>query len=325
MKRYVLVLLVVFITAALALAQADNSPTLGDITDDPAIYLGQTVTIEGEVDDLVNVRAFELNGEGILSGGRAIIVMDSEENFDLGLTDDRQVLVEGTVMGVLQDENGNGMFDIFEGDGIAGEVDEDVSAGANLAPEPQDESASREPQTTPTSHAEMETAIDATQNVTPTAESTSASEIGEPEEPTPTLQATANGTTEIMSQSIRAILMSYPIYEYNNIVVIRVASSSDIIFMETVDNLSNEPYRYQGERVIVEGTVDALTPDGFLMRSGGLFGDVNVFVETTPAYQEGQTVEVFGTVDLLSQLKPDIMLAEDAIVLHATEITAYDG
>ena len=48
--------------------------TIGDITDNPNAFIGQTVTVSGEVEDIVGPRAFTMGDEGFLFGEELLVV-----------------------------------------------------------------------------------------------------------------------------------------------------------------------------------------------------------------------------------------------------------
>ena len=79
-----------------ATSEPDRIITVGDITVDTPDYIGQTLTVDGNVDELVNVRSFVLGGGG-LGNPQLLIINNSGQEFDIGLTKDANVRVTGTV------------------------------------------------------------------------------------------------------------------------------------------------------------------------------------------------------------------------------------
>lgn len=75
---------------------AEGQIGIGDITADSAAYYGQTVTVQGNVDELVNVRSFVIGGGG-LGNPQLLVLNNSGEEFNIGLTSDAQVIVTGTI------------------------------------------------------------------------------------------------------------------------------------------------------------------------------------------------------------------------------------
>ncbi len=71
--------------------------TLGDVTGgNAANYYGQTVTVDGNVDELVNIRSFLLGGGG-LNNPQVLVLNNSGHEFDIGLSTDANVRVTGTI------------------------------------------------------------------------------------------------------------------------------------------------------------------------------------------------------------------------------------
>jgi hypothetical protein len=71
--------------------------SLGEITDDPYAFLGRTVSVRGEVDDVLGPRAFTLSTGGWFA--RDILVVSDEGlgRLDASLTSDSEVQVTGPV------------------------------------------------------------------------------------------------------------------------------------------------------------------------------------------------------------------------------------
>lgn len=75
----------------------DGNIDLGELTGNTDAYYGQTVTVEGTVDDLLNVRAFVLGGSGLLSNPQVLVINNSGEEFDVRLTEGARFRVTGVV------------------------------------------------------------------------------------------------------------------------------------------------------------------------------------------------------------------------------------
>ncbi len=91
-------LLLVF--ASVALAQdtigTPTGPDIVGITGDPASFYGQQVTVEGTVNELVNIRSFLLGADS--SGANQLLVLNNTgQEFNIGLTKDARVTVTGTI------------------------------------------------------------------------------------------------------------------------------------------------------------------------------------------------------------------------------------
>jgi hypothetical protein len=93
------------LTAALAFGSVvfaqDAVPAEGEIgidaiTADSAAYYGQTVTVTGNVDSLVNIRSFVIGGGG-LGNPQLLVLNNSGEEFNIGLTNDADVRVTGVI------------------------------------------------------------------------------------------------------------------------------------------------------------------------------------------------------------------------------------
>ena len=70
--------------------------TIGDITADSPAYYGQTATVQGNVDELVNIRSFVIGGGG-LGNPQLLVLNNSGEEFNIGLTQGAEVQVTGVV------------------------------------------------------------------------------------------------------------------------------------------------------------------------------------------------------------------------------------
>lgn len=78
-------------------------PDLETVTADPAAYIGQTITLEGVVQDLINVRAFVLGEGAALDNDQVLVINASGEEFDLRLTDGARFSLTGTVYASFAD------------------------------------------------------------------------------------------------------------------------------------------------------------------------------------------------------------------------------
>lgn len=67
------------------------------VVDAPGDYVGQVVTLEGIVSELVNVRAFILREDAVIAADGVLVINNSGRAFDLNVTRDRRFLITGTV------------------------------------------------------------------------------------------------------------------------------------------------------------------------------------------------------------------------------------
>lgn len=97
MRAWFSVLLVVLIVAfgGVALAQ-EGQVTISDITGDSAAYYGQTVTVDGVITELLNVRAFVISDQNIIDN-QLLVVNNTGREFDLRVTAGQRVIVTGIV------------------------------------------------------------------------------------------------------------------------------------------------------------------------------------------------------------------------------------
>lgn len=78
---------------------ADDEPVDGidddteEVFDDPTSFVGQTVTVSGEVSEIIDESAFEIAGEDL--GGEGLLVVQADASVDLEA--DTVVRVTGTV------------------------------------------------------------------------------------------------------------------------------------------------------------------------------------------------------------------------------------
>jgi hypothetical protein len=79
----------------------DNNVTVADIMDNTATYLGRTVTVNGDVEEMIGANAFKLDEEAFFAGGidNDLLVIGAQQNLE-GLDDqilNDRVRVSGTV------------------------------------------------------------------------------------------------------------------------------------------------------------------------------------------------------------------------------------
>ncbi len=94
-------------------------PTLSDIADDPSAYIGRTVTVSGEVSEILSPVVFRMNEDNLLDIGDEILVVHTGEPALVGLTDDAEILVTGTVRNFV-------VAEIEDDLGIALDLDADL-------------------------------------------------------------------------------------------------------------------------------------------------------------------------------------------------------
>lgn len=105
--------------------QGEGGIDLEGLTGDPSLYIGQTVSLEGVVEDLVNVRAFVF-GEGVaIDNDQVLVVNTSGEEFDIRVTDGSRFIVTGTVYPSFAD---GGLTQIIARLAEMGELDEGAMA-----------------------------------------------------------------------------------------------------------------------------------------------------------------------------------------------------
>lgn len=101
MKCSMLVLMVIILAAfgSVILAQDDtqDDATLESVTADTEGYLGQEVTLEGVIAELVNVRAFVLGEGAALDDDQVLVINNSGHEFDLRVTAGQRIRVTGIV------------------------------------------------------------------------------------------------------------------------------------------------------------------------------------------------------------------------------------
>lgn len=78
--------------------------SIQEVVDNPADFMGQPVTIEGVVGEIVNVRGFTLIEDAAIAADGVLVINNTGQSWDLNLTRDSRVLVTGTVMEFTRDE-----------------------------------------------------------------------------------------------------------------------------------------------------------------------------------------------------------------------------
>lgn len=71
--------------------------TLEDLTANSDNYVGQSVTVEGVIEELINVRTFVLGEGAALDDDKVLVINNSGREFDLNITKDQQLRLEATV------------------------------------------------------------------------------------------------------------------------------------------------------------------------------------------------------------------------------------
>jgi len=94
-------------------------PTLSDIADNPTAYIGRTVTVSGEVSEILNPVVFRINEDNLLDIGDELLVVHTGEPALVGLTNDAEILVTGTVRNFV-------VAEIEDDLGIALDLDADL-------------------------------------------------------------------------------------------------------------------------------------------------------------------------------------------------------
>ncbi len=101
MRKLLLILLVVLIVPPSAQMQEDTDTltpiTIEDLVNSAEDYYGRQISIQGHVQDLLNVRTFVLDEGAAVENDAVVVLNTSEESFSLSLTDGVRVEVTGTV------------------------------------------------------------------------------------------------------------------------------------------------------------------------------------------------------------------------------------
>lgn len=116
--------------------------TLEDVTANATSYYGQQVTVEGFIQELVNVRIFVLGENAALDDDKVLVINNTGQEFDLRVTRDQQVRVTGTIY-PSYDEGGFDQFGVVrateevpaEGDGVDVMPTEEMMDDAMMATE----------------------------------------------------------------------------------------------------------------------------------------------------------------------------------------------
>ena len=76
---------------------------LEGLTADPAMYVGQTVRLEGVIANLINVRTFILGEGAALDDDQILVINSSGEEFDIRVTEGGRFVVTGMVYSSFSD------------------------------------------------------------------------------------------------------------------------------------------------------------------------------------------------------------------------------
>jgi hypothetical protein len=77
--------------------------TLENLTADPKSYIGQQVSLEGTVEDMLNVRAFILGENAPIDNDQVLVINTSGKEFDIRLTKGARFRITGTVYASFAD------------------------------------------------------------------------------------------------------------------------------------------------------------------------------------------------------------------------------
>jgi hypothetical protein len=83
---------------------ADGFVSLSDVADDPAAYMGQTVTVAGEASEILGPQVFRMNEGNLLDIGDEILVVHTEDQAPADLAEDTNIRVTGTVRTFVEAE-----------------------------------------------------------------------------------------------------------------------------------------------------------------------------------------------------------------------------
>jgi hypothetical protein len=75
---------------------------LEDVADNPAEYLGQTVTVNGEVSAVLSPQVFRMNEGNLLDIGDEILVVHLPDQTPVVMVEDAEIQVTGTVRSLIQ-------------------------------------------------------------------------------------------------------------------------------------------------------------------------------------------------------------------------------
>lgn len=109
-KRWLILLVVLFAFApALAQEEADKSDpvTIEELVNSAEDYYGQQISVQGHVQNLLNVRTFVLDEGATVENDAVLVLNTSDQSFSLLLTDGARVEVTGTVHMPLSQQKEN--------------------------------------------------------------------------------------------------------------------------------------------------------------------------------------------------------------------------
>ena len=139
MKRSIVIVLLIILALPLTVSAQEATPipeapvdpglpTLESVTADPATYYGQTVMFEGVVAELVNVRSFVLGEGAALDDDQVLVLNNSGQEFNIGLTRDARVSVTGVIYPAFDQGGWDQMLpDINMGAMPMGDAEDDTS------------------------------------------------------------------------------------------------------------------------------------------------------------------------------------------------------
>ncbi len=68
---------------------------LGDVVGNKTQYYGQSVTVEGTIEEVINVRAFVVGDGATLNDHQLLVIDNSDQPFDIGVRKDQKVRLTG--------------------------------------------------------------------------------------------------------------------------------------------------------------------------------------------------------------------------------------
>jgi hypothetical protein len=90
-------------TPAVVAPTPEGGFTLENLTADPKSYYGQQVSLEGVVEDMLNVRAFILGEGAPVDNDQVLVINTSGKEFDIRLTKGARFRIIGTVYASFND------------------------------------------------------------------------------------------------------------------------------------------------------------------------------------------------------------------------------
>lgn len=90
---------------------AELQTTIQEVVNNDTELVGQTVTVEGVVSELVNVRAFTLREDAVIDADGVLVINNTGQPFDLNVTADDRFLVTGIVHNPIEEVYGNEVTD----------------------------------------------------------------------------------------------------------------------------------------------------------------------------------------------------------------------